>query len=106
MSQFKDAFESAGYDTAEVLVEALESQEEVHQAFRETAPLQGNRAKIWVAIRKEQKLKKLSYTLLTVGIVSKVFMASKEKQYAHGETKTLVGYLTQSMKIVSSLIRC
>ena len=43
-------------------MEALESQEEVHQAFRETVPLQGNRAKIWVAIKKEQKLKKLSDT--------------------------------------------
>ena len=37
LSQFKDAFETTGYDTVElVLVEALESQEEVHQAFRET----------------------------------------------------------------------
>ena len=62
LSQFKDAFETTGYDTVEVLVEALESQEEVHQAFRETVPLQGDRAKIWVAIKKEQKLKKLSDT--------------------------------------------
>ena len=36
--------------------------DEVHQAFRETVSLQGNRAKIWVAIKKEQKLKKLSDT--------------------------------------------
>ena len=62
LSQFKDAFKTTGYDTVEVLVEALESQEEVHQAFRETVPLQGNRAKIWVAIKKEQKLKKLTDT--------------------------------------------
>ena len=55
LSQFKDAFETTGYDTIEVLVEALESQEEVNQAFRETVP-------VWVAIKKEQKLKKLSDT--------------------------------------------
>ena len=56
LSQFKDAFETTGYDTVEVLVEALESQEEVHQAFRETVLLQGNRAKIWVTIKKKQML--------------------------------------------------
>ena len=106
LSQFKDAFETTGYDTVEVLVEALESQEEVHQAFREKVPLQGNRAKIWVAIKKEQKLKKLSDTPSNSRHSQQSLLISEQKQYAHGRTKTLAGYLTQSMKILSSLIRC
>ena len=95
--QFKYAFETTGSDTVEVLMEALESQEDVHQAFRETVPLQGNRAKIWVAIKKEQKLKKLSDTASDSRDNQQSLHDQQiETEYAHGKTKTLLDTLPKA----------
>ena len=97
MFQFKYAFETTGSDTVEVLMEALESQEDVHQAFRGTVPLQGNRAKIWVAIKKEQKLKKLSDTASDSRDNQQSLHDQQiETGYAHGKTKTLLDTLPKA----------